>query len=98
MPRWVRSLVPPLFGGLLGGAITFVVLSIATITYLGGLHKFQTLLIGILAIVASLIALFGVHMQSLNVKRIEENRLKRDAFAFATLFSCRQKNFNRKSL
>jgi hypothetical protein len=39
MPRWVRSLVPPLFGGLLGGAITFVVLSIATITYLGVLHK-----------------------------------------------------------
>jgi hypothetical protein len=35
MPRWVRSLVPPLFGGVLGGAITFVVLSIATITYLG---------------------------------------------------------------
>ena len=33
MPRWVRSLVPPLFRGLVGGAITFVVLSIATITY-----------------------------------------------------------------
>ena len=69
VPRWVRTLVPPLFGGLLGGAITFVVLSIATITYLGVLHEFQTLLIGILAIVASLIALFGVHMQILNARR-----------------------------
>jgi hypothetical protein len=84
MPRWVRSLVPPLFGGLLGGAITFVALLIATIAYLDALHQFQTLVIGILAIVASLIALFGVHMQILNTRKIEENRLKRDAFAFAT--------------
>ena len=96
MPRWMRSLVPPLFGGLLGGAITFVVLSIATITYLGVLHKFQTLIIGILAIVASLIALFGVHMQSLNVRRIEENRLKRDAFAFATALLVQTEEFQSK--
>jgi hypothetical protein len=69
MPRWVRSLVPPLFGGLLGGAIAFVALSIVTMTYLGVLHEFQTLAMGILAIVASLIALFGVHMQILNAQR-----------------------------
>ena len=98
MPRWVRSLVPPLFGGLLGGAITFVVLSIATITYLGVLHKFQTLLIGILAIVASLIALFGVHMQSLNVRGSKRIDLSATHLHLRPLFSCRQKNFNRKSL
>lgn len=69
MPRWVRSLVPPLFGGLLGGAITFVVLSIVTVTYPGVLHQFLTLVIGILAIVASLIVLFGVHMQVLNTQK-----------------------------
>jgi hypothetical protein len=96
MPRWVRSLVPPLFGGLLGGAITFVVLSIVTITYLGVLHEFQTLVIGILAIVASLIALFGVHMQILNTSKIEENRLKRDAFAFATALLMQTEEFQSK--
>jgi hypothetical protein len=84
MPRWVRSLAPPLFGGLLGGAIAFVALLVATIAHLDVLHQFQTLVIGLLAIVASLIALFGVHMQVLNTRNIEENRLKRDSFAFAT--------------
>jgi hypothetical protein len=96
MPRWVRSLVLPLFGGLLGGAITFVVLSIVAITYLGVLHQFQTLVIGILAIVASLIALFGVHMQVLNARKIEENRLKRDAFAFATALLMQTEDFQSK--
>ena len=96
MPRWVRSVVPPLFGGLLGGAITFVVLSIVTITYLGVLHEFQTLAIGILAIVASLIALVGVHMQILNARKIEENRLKHDAFAFATALLMQTEEFQSK--
>ena len=96
VPRWLRSLVPPLFGGLLGGAITFVVLSIVTITYLGVLHEYQTLAIGILAIVASLIALFGVHMQILNARKIEENRLKRDAFAFATALLMQTEEFQSK--
>lgn len=63
MPRWVRSLVPPLFGGLLGAAIAFVVLLIATIAYLDVLHTFQTLVGGIIAIVASLVVLFGVYVR-----------------------------------
>jgi hypothetical protein len=96
MPRWVRSLVPPLFGGLLGGAITFVALLLATIAHLDVLHQFQTLVIGILAIVASLIALFGVHMQILNARTIEENRLKRDALAFATALLRQTEEFQSK--
>jgi hypothetical protein len=96
MPRWVRSLVPPVFGGLLGGAITFVALLIATIAYLDVLHQFQTLVIGILAIVASLITLFGVHMQILNARKIEENRLKRDAFAFANALLRQTEEFQSK--
>ena len=88
--------MPPLFGGLLGGAITFVALLIATIAYLGVLQEFQTLAIGILAIVASLIGLFGVHMQILNARKIEENRLKRDAFAFATALLRQTDDFQSK--
>jgi hypothetical protein len=83
MPSWVRSLVPPLFGGLLGGAITFVVLLIATITYLDVLHTFQTLVGGIIALVASLVVLFGVYVRISYDMKVEENKLKRDAFAFA---------------
>src|SRR5262245_59507340 len=84
LPRWVRSLVPPLFGGLLGGAISFVVLLIATIAYLDVLHTFQTLVGGIIALVASLVVLFGVYVRISYDRKVEENRLKRDAFAFAT--------------
>jgi hypothetical protein len=96
MPRWVRSLAPPLFGGLLGGAIAFVALLIATLAHLDVLHQFQTLVIGILAIFASLIALFGVHMQILNARTIEENRLKRDALAFATALLRQTEEFQSK--
>jgi hypothetical protein len=84
MPKWVRSVVPPLFGGLLGGAITFVALLIATIAYLDVLHEFQTLVSGILAIIASLVVLFGVYVRLSYDRKVEENKLKRDAFAFAT--------------
>jgi hypothetical protein len=96
MPRWARSLAPPLFAGLLGGAITFVALLIATIAHLDVLHQFQTLVIGILAIVASLIALVGVHMQILNARNIEDNKLKRDAFAFATALLRQTEEFQSK--
>jgi hypothetical protein len=84
MPKWVRSVVPPLFGGLLGGAITFVALLIATIAYLDVLHEFQTLVSGILAIIASLVVLFGVYVRLSYDRKVEENKLRRDAFAFAT--------------
>lgn len=96
IPRWVRSLVPPLFGGLLGGAITFVVLFIVTIYNLDVLHEFQTIIIGILAIVASLIGLFGVHMRLSYDRKVEESKLKRDAFAFASALLRQTEDFQSK--
>jgi hypothetical protein len=96
MPRSVRSLVPPLFGGLLGGAIAFVVLLIATIAYLDVLHTFQTLVGGIMAIVASLVVLFGVHVRISYDRKVEENKLKHDAFAFATALVRQTEDFQSK--
>jgi hypothetical protein len=96
MPRWVRSLVPPLFGGLLGGAIAFVVLLIATIAYLDVLHTFQTLVGGIIAIVASLVVLFGVYVRISYDRKVEENKLKHEAFAFATALLRQAEDFQSK--
>jgi hypothetical protein len=96
MPKWVRSVVPPLFGGLLGGAITFVALLIATIGYLDVLHEFQTLVSGILAIIASLVVLFGVYMRLSYDRKVEENKLKHDAFAFATALLRQTEDFQSK--
>ena len=96
MSKWARSVVPPLFGGLLGGAIAFVALLIATIAYLDVLHEFQTLVSGILAIIASLVVLFGVYVRLSYDRKVEENKLRRDAFAFATALLRQTEDFQSK--
>lgn len=81
---WARSLVPPLLGGLIGGTIAFAAFLIVSITYLDLLHEFQTLVSGILAIVASLVVLSGVYATISYDRKKEDNRIKRDAFALST--------------
>ena len=56
----------------------------------------QTLVGGTIAIVASLVVLFGVYVRISYDRKVEENKLKHEAFAFATALLRQAEDFQSK--